>query len=194
MDKPLAQALARPLPDIVYEKPDGSSTSMTLSSVIASNDQYLYTAAPQWSLVSTSVTSAAGVVSVASSSITSTIVLKAKALGGSMTKPVVGDFLVNFASSTQSNGAYTAANSINNVTPTITVSPSTGSSVGEDAEYTVTIVGTMYSDNTQLGGSRTLFMAIRNITGTVGGNTIANQTWGIDTFYSSAAQLTKGTL
>ena len=111
-----------------------------------------------------------------------------------MTKPVTGDFNVNFASSTQSNGAYTAANSISNVTPTITVSPSTGSSVGEDAEYTVTVVGTMYSDNTQLGGSRTLFMAIRNISSTVGGNAIANQTWGIDTFYSSAAQLTKGTL
>lgn len=181
--------------DVVYEKPDGSSTDITLTSAVASNDQYLYSAAPKWTLVSTSAVGTAGVIGVASSSVTATIVLKAKANGGAMTKPVATadgtDFSFVFASTTQANGAYTSANSVA-VVPTIQVSP-TDSSVGDDGEYTVTLTGVIYSNSASLGSSQALFGAIKNIDSTVGGITISNQTWGIDSFYTSPVQLTRGT-
>lgn len=181
--------------DIVYEKPDGSTGNAGPSSAIAGNDQHFYSAVPQWSLVSASAVGTAGVVGVASSSVTATIVLKAKADGGSMTKPVATadgtDFSFVFASTTQANGAYTSANSIA-VIPTIQVSP-TDSSVGDGGEYTVTLTGVIYSNNTSVGSSQALFGAIKDIDSTVGGITISNQTWGVDTFYTAPVQLTKGT-
>ncbi len=181
--------------DVVYQKPDGSTTNAGPSSVIAGNDQYMYSAVPQWSLVSSSSVGTAGVVGVASSSVTATIVLKAHANGGSMTKPVATadgtDFSFVFASTTQANGAYNTTNSIA-VVPTIQVSP-TDSSVGDGGDYTVTLTGVIYSNNTSIGSSQALFGAIKNIDSTVGGITITNETWGIDTFYTSPVQLTKGT-
>ncbi|MDE1988672.1 MAG: peptidoglycan-binding protein [Patescibacteria group bacterium] len=177
--------------DVVYEKPDGSSTNAGPSSVIAGNSQYFYSAVPQWSLISASSVGTAGVVGVASSSVTATITLKAHANGGSMIKPVAGDLTFVFASTTQANGAYTSANSIA-VTPTIQVSP-TDSSVGDGGDYTVTLTGVIYSSNASIGTSQALFGAISNIASNVGGIAIANQTWGINTFYTSPVQLTKGT-
>lgn len=181
--------------DVVYEKPDGSTANAQPSSAIAGNDQYFFSAVPQWSLVSASAVGTAGVVGVASSSVTATIVLKAKADGGSMTKPVATadgtDFSFVFASTTQANGAYTSANSIA-VIPTIQVSP-TDSSVGDGGEYTVTLTGVIYSNNSSLASSQALFGAIKNIDSTVGGITISNQTWGVDTFYTAPVQLTRGT-
>lgn len=181
--------------DIVYERPDGSSANAGPSSVIAGNDQYMYSAVPQWTLVSTSAVGTAGVVGVASSSVTATIVLKAHANGGSMTKPVATadgtDFSFVFASTTQANGAYTTANSVA-VVPTIQVSP-TDSSIGDGGDYTVTLTGVIYSNNASLGSSQALFGAIKNIDSTVGGITITNQTWGIDSFYTAPVQLTRGT-
>lgn len=181
--------------DVVYEKPDGSTANAQPSSVIAGNDQHFYSAVPQWSLVSASAVGTSGVVGVASSSVTATIVLKAKADGGSMTKPVATadgtDFSFVFASTTQANGAYTSANSVA-VVPTIQVSP-TDSSVGDGGEYTVTLTGVIYSNNANLASSQALFGAIKNIDSTVGGITISNQTWGVDTFYTAPVQLTRGT-
>ena len=184
-------SIAATAADVVYEKPDGSTGNAGPSSVIAGNDQYMYSAVPKWSLVSASANGTAGVVGVASSSVTATIVLKAKADGGSMTKPTAGNFTFVFASTTAANGAYTAANSIS-VTPTIQTSP-TDSSVGDAGEYTVTLTGVIYSNNSSLGSSQALFGAIANIDSVVGDVTITNQTWGIDTFYTSPVQLTKGT-
>lgn len=177
--------------DVVYEKPDGSTANGGPSSALAGNDQHFYSAVPKWSLVSASAVGAEGVKDVASSSVTATIVLKAHADGGSMTKPVVGNFTFAFASSTQANGAYTSANSIT-VTPIIQVSP-TDSSVGDGGDYSVTLTGTIYSSNTSLASSQALFGAVANIDSTVGGITITDQTWGVDSFYSSAVQLTRGT-
>ena len=85
-------SIAATAADVVYEKPDGSTGNAGPSSVIAGNDQYMYSAVPKWSLVSASANGTAGVVGVASSSVTATIVLKAKADGGSMTKPTAGNF------------------------------------------------------------------------------------------------------
>ena len=184
-------SIAATAADVVYEKPDGSTGNAGPSSVIAGNDQYMYSAVPKWSLVSASANGTAGVVGVASSSVTATIVLKAKADGGSMTKPTAGNFTFVFASTTAANGAYTGANSIS-VTPTIQTSP-TDSSVGDAGEYTVTLTGVIYSNNSSLGSSQALFGAIANIDSVVGDVTITNQTWGIDTFYTSPVQLTKGT-
>ena len=184
-------SIAATAADVVYEKPDGSTGNAGPSSVIAGNDQYMYSAVPKWSLVSASANGTAGVVGVASSSVTATIVLKAKADGGSMTKPTAGNFTFVFTSTTAANGAYTGANSIS-VTPTIQTSP-TDSSVGDAGEYTVTLTGVIYSNNSSLGSSQALFGAIANIDSVVGDVTITNQTWGIDTFYTSPVQLTKGT-
>lgn len=189
-------SIAATAADVVYEKPDGSTANAGPSSVIAGSDQYMYSAVPVWSLVSASSVGTAGVVNVASSSITATIVLKAHADGGSMTKPVATadgtDFSFVFASTTQANGAYTTVNSVA-VVPTIQVSP-TDSSVSDGGDYTVTLTGVIYSNNTSLGSSQALFGAIKNIDSTVGGITITNQTWGVDTFYTAPVQLTRGTL
>lgn len=175
---------------IQFEKPD-STTSSSTNSAIAGNDQYLFSAAPQWKMTSSSITALAGVKDVSSSSLTGTIVLTGTAFGGSMTKPTVDNLAVVFASSTQSNGGYTSANSIS-VTPVVTVTP-TDATVGDGGVYTVTISGTIYSSNTSFGSSQSLFMAIDSIDSTVGGNTITDQTWGIDDFFTDPAALTKGT-
>ena len=65
--------------------------------------------------------------------------------------------------------------------------------MGDAGEYTVTLTGVIYSNNSSLGSSQALFGAIANIDSVVGDVTITNQTWGIDTFYTSPVQLTKGT-
>jgi hypothetical protein len=183
----------------MLETSDGTSKEVTIASAITGNDVHLLVVdAPMWTLVSSSNIAAAGVVSVASSSLTGTVVLKVVANGGTLTKPVAGDFDVWFASTTArtTNGgtAYTAANGIN-VTPTITVSP-TDDTVGDGSSYTVTIVGTIYANNASFGSSQPLFMAINSIDSTMSptGGSITNQSWGIDSFYTSTAQLTKGTL
>ena len=153
----------------------------------------------QWTLVSASIAPTAGVVSVASSSLTGTIVLKVVADGGTLTKPIVANFdtsRVWFASSTQLTtngiGAYAAANAVP-VTPSITVTPN-DATVGDGSYYTVTVTGTIYSSNALVGSSQPLFMAIGNIDSDMATTDIADQDWGIDSFYTPAAQLTKGTL
>jgi hypothetical protein len=183
----------------MYETADATTKEVTIASEIVGNDVHLYaTAAPAWTLVSSSIVSSAGVVDVASSSITGTIVLSVKANGGSMTKPVAGDFSVVFASSTSATSnttSYTSANSIS-VTPSVTVSPSTAT-VGDGSTYTVTITGTLYSSNSNFGATvgngYAEFMAVKDIDSVTGTNTITNQAWGLDTFYTPTATLTKGT-
>ena len=174
---------------IKFEKPDSTTASST-NGELAGNAQYLWSAAPQWTLKSKSIGKTAGVVGVASSSVSGTIVLEAKAVGGSMTKPVVGDFTVVFASST--SATYTAANSVTGDNKSIQVVP-TDATISEGNVYTVTIVDTVYSSDSEIGSSQPLFMAISEIDSVVGAVTITNQTWGIDTFYTDPEQLTRGT-
>lgn len=185
----------------MFDTADGSSKEVTIASALTGNDVHLYAdSAPAWTLVSASATGSAGVVSVASSSITGTITLNVKANGGTLTKPVAGDFDIYFASSTQltTNGGtgYTSATGIS-VTPTVTVTPN-DSTVGDGGSYNVTISGTIYSNNASFGSSQPLFMAVNSIdsviTKTSSSNTITNQNWGIDNFYTNSVQLTKGTL
>lgn len=189
----------------MFETADGSSKEVTISSAITGNDVHLYAdSAPIWTLVSANAVGSAGVVSVASSSITGTIVLNVKANGGTLTKPVASDFTVFFASSTAltTNGGtgYTAtapATGIS-VTPVISSITPTDSTVGDGSSYTVTLTATLYSNNASFGSSQSVFMAVNNIdsaiTKTGGTNTITNQNWGIDNFYTNTVQLTKGTL
>lgn len=186
-----AASTSIPVSGIQFEDPSGSLSSSSIpSSILASNDQYLYNAAPQWTLVSASSVASAGVKDVSSSSVSGTIVLKATAVGGSMTKPVAGDFSVVFASSTASS--YTAANSVTGGNKAVTVTPS-DATVGEGGTYTVTIADTVYSNDSEVGSSQPLFMAIKDIDSVVGNVTITNQTWGLTSFYTSTQQLTKGT-
>lgn len=186
-----AASTSIPASGIQFEDPSGSLSSSSIpSSVLASNDQYLYTAAPQWTLVSTDSAASAGVKDVSSSSVSGTIVLKATAVGGSMTKPVAGDFTVIFASSTASS--YTSANSVTGGNKAVTVTPS-DSTVGEGGTYTVTITDTVYSSDSEIGSSQPVFMAIKDIDSVVGNVTITNQTWGLTSFYTTTQQLTKGT-
>ncbi len=180
--------------NILYEKPDGSTANGGPTSEIASKDQYFFAAAPQWTLVSSSNTVTAGVVGVASSTLTGKVTLKVKGDGASLTKPTASDFSVVFASSTQSNpSSYAASNSIS-VTPTVTVTP-TDATVGDGGEYVVEITGVLASSNTSLGTSQTLFMAVKDIDTTIGSTIITNQSWGgVVDFFTSSQYLTKGTL
>lgn len=173
---------------VVWEKPDSTTASSTPSAAIASNNQRFYSAAPQWKLVSaTAVANGAGY-SGATSSVTATMVLSAKAVGGAMTKPVLTDFDMVFASSTVANGGYVDGTTSIATTPGIQVSPS-DATIGEDGTYTVTLTGTLYSNS--VSASAPYFMAVRSIDSSVGGNVITDQNWGIDDFYTPAAQLTK---
>jgi hypothetical protein len=81
----------------MYETADATTKEVTIASEIVGNDVHLYaTAAPAWTLVSSSIVSSAGVVDVASSSITGTIVLSVKANGGSTSKLIYnGIFIFN---------------------------------------------------------------------------------------------------
>lgn len=187
----------------MLETADGSSKEVTIASAITGNDVHLFVVdAPIWTLSSASAVATPGVVSVASSSITGTIVLNVKANGGTLTKPTASDFTVFFASSTArtSNGGtgYSSANGIT-VTPTVTVTP-TDATVGDGSSYTVTVSGTLFSNNSlfgaAVGSGYSEFMAINNIDSTMAptGGSITDQTWGIDTFYTPSVLLTKGTL
>ena len=168
-----------------YDTADGTTHDVVISSVISGNDVHLSTSASEWTLVSSSITPTSGVVGVNKSYLSGTIVLNVKANGASLTKPAAGDFTVFFASSTQltTNGGagYTAANGIS-VAPSVTVSPS-DMTVGDGGSYVVTINGVLYSDNAAFGSSQAMFMVV---------NSIGSQNWGIDTFYTPIAQLTKG--
>ena len=114
-----------------------------------------------------------------------------------MTKPIASDFGFVFASSTQSSGAYTSGNSIP-VLPTVAVTPS-DATVGDGGIYQVTLVGLLPSGTSTtvfypaLGTSYSEYAAIKSISSNVGGNTISNQTWGIDTFYAPAVAISRGT-
>lgn len=189
-----------------YETADETTKNVTISSALVGNDVHIYgTLAPTWTMQSATIAVTAGVANIASSTLTGTIVLVGKANGGSMEKPTAGQFSVWFASSTPStrttNGGtgYSAANAITIASPTVTVTPS-DATVGDGSSYTVTIVGNLISSNSLFGAAvgtgYNEFMAIESIdtamTGTSGD--ITDQTWGIDTFYTASALLTKGTL
>ncbi len=189
----------------MFETSDGTSKEVTISSDITGNDVHLLVAdAPIWTLVSSKITPTAGVVNVSSSTLTGEIVLNVKATGGSLVKPVAGNFAVWFASSTPAtrttNGGtgYSAANAITVASPSITVTPN-DSTVGDGSSYTVTITGTLFSSDTSfkptVGSGYNEFMAIESITTdmTPNGGDITTQKWGIDTFYTPSGLLTKGT-
>jgi hypothetical protein len=196
-----------PVTSAQFTTADGSTRNVTINSAIVGNDVHILGAAmPTWTLVSASIAPTAGVVNSASSTLTGTIVLNVKATGGSVTKPVVGNFSVWFASSTAltTNGGagYTAANGIQLTgatvgaqAPTVTVSP-TDASVGDGGSYTVTIVGVLASNNASFGSSQSLFMAINSITTAMvpTSGSITTQNWGIDSFITPSAYLPKGTL
>ena len=192
-----AASTSIPANGIKWTKPDSTTASTSPTGALTSNDQYFYSAAPKWEKVSAGSVVAAGVKDISSSTITATIVLKATAMGGSMTKPVASDFGFVFASTTQSNGAYTSANSIP-VLPSIAVDPS-DATVGDGGIYTVTLVGLLPSGTSTtvfyptLGTSYSEYAAIKSMSSTVGGNSISNQTWGVDTFYAPAVALSRGT-
>lgn len=140
----------------------------------------------EWKLVSASAVGRSESVGVASSSITGTIVMKAIAHGGVVTKPVSSDFGVEFASSTVNKGI-----SVVPVISSITPATSTASD-----QYTITITATLYSNNKDLGSNQSLFMRIKDIdyviTKSSGGtNTVTNQTWGIGDLYTNTVQITK---
>jgi len=174
---------------IQYYKPD-STVASSSNSKITGNNQYLFSTGPQFALVSASSVASAGVKDVSSSSVSGTIVLRATAFGGAMVKPVAADFTVVFASSTQTT--YSAANSVTGGQKVVTVDPA-DATVGDGGTYTITVTDTVYSNDSELASSQPLFMAISNASTTVGSFAITTQTWGLDTFYTPAQQLTRGT-
>ena len=163
-----------PTSGIQFENPAGTLASSSIpTSALTSNDQYLFNAAPQWKLISSNITAQAGVVGVASSSVTGTIVLEAKSVGGSMTKPTLIDFGIVFASTTLSNGAYSTTSAAGTQTAlqasstAITTDP-TDATVGDGSTYRVTLTGVAPSSaSSGIGSAQTLFMAINFINSVV---------------------------
>lgn len=170
---------------LVYDCAGGTASgygnSFDLVSINSSSNSSNSNPHAEWSLVSTSAYGSAGVAGVASSSVTGTITLKAKAIGGSMIKPSAKDFSVAFSGTYMSNGI--------DVNPVVTVSP-IDPIVGEGGEYTAQIVGVLYSNDPRFVSSQPVFMAIKDIDSVVGDVGVMNQTWG-DTFRTSSVQLTK---
>lgn len=190
-----AASTSLPASSIQWEQPDGSTSSSTPSSALASNDQYMYGAVPKWELVSATVDKT---IDSGSSSATTTATFKIKLKltgdGGSVVKPVitsesVRDFNVYFASSTQST--YTVTNTAllplpGNSTTTLAldeISPS-DATVGDGGSYTMTVLGTLVN-RTAAGAFTTAagnyFMLIQRASSTVGGFGVV-QTWGLDDF------------
>lgn len=192
-----AQAASTSIPvnGIQWEQPDGSTSSSTPSSALASNDQYMYGAVPKWTLVDKS---AVAVIDSGSAGATTTATFKIKLKltgdGGSVVKPVITteairDFNIYLSSSTASS--YTVSNNAllllpANSTSTLTLdelSPS-DATVGDGGSYTMTIVGNLV--NKTAAGAYTAqagnyFMLIQRASSTVGGNNVV-QTWGFDDF------------
>ncbi len=189
----------------MIETPDGTSKEVSILTAMTGNDVHLRVVdAAIYTLVSSSILPKPGVVSVSSSTLSATIVLNVKADGGTLTKPTAGMFSVWFASSTPAkttNGgtAYSAANAITVVTPIVTVTPNEAT-IGDGASYTVTIVGDLISNNAlfgaAVGSGYNEFMAIESIDTTMSptGGSVTDQNWGVDTFVTPSALLTKGTL
>jgi hypothetical protein len=183
----------------LYETSDGTSNNIVVSSAITGNDVHLMAAdATTYTLVSSSVTSERSQLASQPSSVTGTIVLNAKSVGGALTKPTAGMFDVWFASSTPAkttNGGtgYAAATGSINVTPTIQVTPT--ASTLTDGTYTITITGTLYSTNASFvqtaGVGFSEYMAIDSIDTTMDptGGSVSNQDWGMDTFITPSAKL-----
>src|SRR3989344_557480 len=192
---------------VQWEKPDGSTASTTPSSAIASNDQYMDTAVPVWTLISapTPTVTAPAYVSAASSTITATLTFKVVANGGALTKPVIGDFGLVFASSTQTtyttgsggagcnvDGSAWGAGTCGFTSVIDSISPS-DATVGDGGSYLVTVKATMQSA-TSIGWdvvkqSANYFLAATSTKGTVGSNAV-RQTWNTTDWKTPSAYLT----
>jgi hypothetical protein len=183
----------------LYDTSGATTKEVAIASAITGNDVHLYQSyVGNVSLVSAIASLGDGAVDVASSSVSGTIILNIKANGGSLVKPVAGDFAVWFASTTQTNtngtgNGYTSATGIS-VTPSVKVSPNT-TTVGDGNSYTVEIGGILYSSNASygvaVGSSYPMFMAIQSVKWSLG--TVITQTWGIENLYTNSKDLPKGT-
>jgi hypothetical protein len=170
----LAQIATTSVTSVTYEKPNGSSA--TNSTAVNGVAQYVYSAAPQFVLASTPTVSISGTSQTGSSTaMTATFNFKVTALGGSMTKPVAGDFAVRFASTTS---ASTTASSVN-----VTVNPDNNVAEGSTADVTVTATKT--NDGTVGSGLYNAYIA--QINWAVGNVTGQTQTWGLDDFKTPGA-------
>jgi hypothetical protein len=190
---------------VQYEKPDGSAASGGPTSEIAGNDQYFDSAVPVWTLITPtpipSVT-AAGIADAASTTISATLTFKVHAEGGALTKPVIADFGLAFAStsattySTQTvvGGAWNAigtgdtgfSSRIESIAPP-------DSAVGDGGDYTVTVLAELKAGNSDgtsniARASTRFFLVATSTRATVGGNDI-RQTWDVSEWHTPSAQL-----
>ncbi|MFA6404832.1 MAG: peptidoglycan-binding protein [Candidatus Paceibacterota bacterium] len=118
-----------------------------------------------FTFISQNIASNAGVVDVASSSLTGKVVFKMKAIGGDMTKPVASDFDVVFSSPSV----------VIPIQPIITVTPN-DTAIAESGEYTVIIAGTLYSNNPSVpAGSNIYQMLIKSAKYHIIGKTVSSQ-------------------
>lgn len=185
---------------VQWEKSDGSTASTTPTSALVSADQYMFGAVPQFSLVSSSVSSA---VTSGSASATTTLTfkmnIKAHANGGSMVKPVLGDFILKIASTTATSSGYHgyhAGNSLvagtaGGTTATLDTLSPTDSTVGDGGDYTFTLTGTIDSRvpaGTFTANPGNYRMVLTSASSSVGGNTVT-QTWGLDDYQTASAFL-----
>jgi len=194
------QAASTTLPAnaVQWEKPDGSTASTSNTGVLTSNDQYMFPSTHKLTLLSTDVTSNTESGStVSTTTLTFTMKVRVTADGGTIVKPVLGDFTLRAASSTQTT--YSAANSITLSSGSATgpisltsVSPS-DTTVGDGGYYDLIFTGNL-KNRTAAGalyptdGYGNYFMVLTSASSSVGGVT-TTQTWGLDDFVTGSTLL-----
>ncbi len=185
---------------VQWEQPDGSTSSTTPSSEIAGNDHYNAAEVPIWTLISapTPVISEPGFATAASSSISATLTFTVKGEGGALTKPVIGDFGLCFASSTQTTYTAGGVNCIGAGASGFTsviegISPS-DSEVGDGGMYTVTVKATLSTTGAAGANvppaSANYMLVATSTRATVGSNNL-RQTWNVSDWHTPFAYLTR---
>jgi len=161
---------------VTYQKSNGSSASA--ATTVQGNQQYIYSVSPNWTLLSTTISND-GVINNQPSGVSATFVLKAKPQGGTMTYPLVNDFVLNVASSA-SSVRLGAASSVD------VAGISSAQSLYEGSEYTVT-VRTGVASTSLTSGNYDVWFTISGATSTIG-STTTTQTWGLGGFKTGATR------
>lgn len=166
---------------IVYDKPDGSSET-TSNAVVAGNAMHMFpTSIATLTLVSASSNFNASS-ETASSTMNGTLVMSLKADGAVVTKPVIGDYTIYFATSTDRASAiangYAADASVISVVP--------NQNITDGSSATVTINATL--NNTVAHPDQYYYMVLtqavlRPATAAI------TQTWGLKDFFTPAQNL-----
>lgn len=190
---------------VAYNRADGTTASATIAAVVQGNGVHLYRRAPIVTLVSTSIarSAIAGLAgNVASTQLDATIVVKLKAVGGTLIAPtstadalsfraaaMASDSFINSIYATfATSGLATVATTTEadaSSTYAITLSP-VKATYAENEEVTITIQGSSKSATTYLS-SRYFNFVLSRLSWRMTGQAVVNQTWGLASYITNWA-------